>query len=205
MGWKVTYINWLFLQSIVSEPDCISRGARFTSQQDAWIELEEAGVVRPLAAVPGIGVSSATIRMQVARDIVGQLAYAPSPSELGFYSWIACGAMGADGRSACDRDRVSAADPEQRIVDAQMLPDQAYAVALGVGDPRLTRNRLASMVRRGMASSTLVRNNLVPFESIDPRIVSSADKWDPVTADGFCDPAAGGRPARGPLLGLAIG
>ena len=35
-------------------------------------------------------------------------------------------------------------------------------------------------------------NNLVPLETIDPRIVSSSDKWDPVTADHFCDPARNG-------------
>jgi hypothetical protein len=38
----------------------------------------------------------------------------------------------------------------------------------------------------------LVMNNLVPFELIDPRIVTSSDKWSPVTKDHFCDPARNG-------------
>ena len=38
----------------------------------------------------------------------------------------------------------------------------------------------------------MVRNNLVPQEAIDPRIVSSADKWDPVDAKGFCKPSPNG-------------
>lgn len=38
----------------------------------------------------------------------------------------------------------------------------------------------------------VVMNNLVPLEMIDPRTVSSADKWNPVTKDHFCDPASNG-------------
>ena len=82
-----------------------------------------------------------------------------------------------------------------------MLPDQAYAVALGVGPPASTRKRLDEMILKSRSvraggvtgDGGVVRNNLVPFETIDPRIVSSADKWDPVTSDGFCDPSENGK------------
>lgn len=45
---------------------------------------------------------------------------------------------------------------------------------------------------RGLTGGGVVANNLVPLESFDPRTVSSADKWDPVTPDGFCDPRPDG-------------
>ena len=56
MGWKSMYINVLFLASL-----------------DAWIELEDAGMVRPLETL--VGVPARSVRMQVADDIEAQFGY----------------------------------------------------------------------------------------------------------------------------------
>ena len=89
---------------------------------------------------------STTVRAQVAADIARQLSYrtpasGPQPRRpharaldgQGFYSWIACSnADRATGVSSCDRDRSTGRG--QTAIDAQMLPDQAYAA-----DPSCTR------------------------------------------------------------------
>eukprot|EP01079_Euglenida_sp_SAG-EU17-18_P010755 gene10755-1954_t len=211
MGWKATYINMLFLQSI-----------------DAWIELEQAGAVQPLAQMDGVTADSALVRQQVAADIDRQLSYDVHQHQQGFYSWVSCNKADETlGVSICDRDSL---DGEGQVpVDAQMLPDQAYAVMLGVGNQSAVRARLDGMIEQSVQAQLtgggLVANNLdnvasdasrkqfvvcmspatpvyqlapslrkcpVPLESIDPRTISSADKWSPTTSDHFCDPSANG-------------
>jgi hypothetical protein len=171
MGWKSMYINALFLASL-----------------DAWIELEDASVVRSLESL--VGVSAKVVRMQVASDIESQLGYdLPDNGGRGYLSWISCNVSSADGAfSRCPRE--SRRGGGQRDIDTQMIPDQAWAVKLGLGGAE-ARVRLDAMLTLAR-SDGLTRNNLIPQESIDPRIVSSADKWDPVTKDHFCDPASNG-------------
>ena len=56
-----------------------------------------------------------------------------------------------------------------------------------------SRRRLDAMLEVARQDNNgVVMNNLVPLEMIDPRTVSSADKWNPVTKDHFCDPASNG-------------
>ena len=196
MGWKSSYINLLFLASI-----------------RAWIELDEAGLVsttkfnasevfeqvRTLHFLLSNSFSHAVLRSlcgtQVKADIERQLMR----SDGTMYSWISCNSTSPDGSDLiCDRDLApspSARWPStdssgQSIIDTEMLPDQAWAVQLGVGGSK-ARTRLQEMVARGTVGG-LVRNNLVPQESIDPRIVSSADEWNPVDARGFCTPDSEG-------------
>lgn len=171
MGWKSMYINALFLASL-----------------DAWIELENAGVVRSLATL--VGAPAGAVRAQVAGDIEAQFGYDTDEGEgggRGFLSWISCNATSADGAfSTCPRGQPSGGG--QRAFDTQMMPDQAWAVKLGLPKARVRLDAMLVLAR----SDGLVRNNLVPQESIDPRIVSSADKWDPVTKEHYCDPMANG-------------
>lgn len=176
MGWKSMYINVLFLASL-----------------DAWIEFEDAGVVRTLEQL--VGVSAKAVRAQVAGDIETQFGYDLPKSDgggRGYYSWISCNKTSADGAfSRCPRDTPSGGG--QRAIDTQMMPDQAWAVRLGLGGAK-ARVRLDTMLTlaRSGGGGGVVMNNLIPQESIDPRIVSSADKWNPVTKDHFCDPASNG-------------
>jgi hypothetical protein len=177
MGWKSMYINVLFLASL-----------------DAWIELEDAGAVRSLESL--VGLPAVDVRTQVADDIDAQFGYDTvqeangQDGGRGFLSWISCNTTSSDGAlSRCPRDAPSGGG--QRPMDTQMMPDQAWAVKLGVGGAK-ARTRLDAMLRIARTNG-LVMNNLVPQESIDPRIVSSADKWDPVTKHHFCDPARNGR------------
>lgn len=172
MGWKSSYINLLFLASI-----------------RAWIELEEAGLVTTTKF------NASEVFEQVKADIERQLM----KSDGTMYSWISCSSTSPDGSlSICDRDLApspgdrwpSTDSSGQSIIDTEMLPDQAWAVQLGVGGNK-ARTRLQEMVSRGTVEG-LVRNNLVPQESIDPRIVSSADEWSPVDARGFCAPDSEG-------------
>lgn len=171
MGWKSAYINLLFLASI-----------------EAWIELEEAGLVSTTAF------DSALVHQQVKADIEKQLM----KSDGTMYSWIACNETTAAGsRLSCDRDAAPGpgahwpkSEGGQSIVDTQMLPDQAWAVRLGVGGAK-AQERLREMITAASVSG-LVRNNLIPQESVDPRIVSSADKWDPVDERGYCQPTPTG-------------
>ena len=115
----------------------------------------------------------------------------------GFYSWIACNESDNSGISTCDRDKPPSAaarwpktEGGQSLIDSQDLFPQALAATLGVGG-EAARKRLQTMIALGRHAG-MVRNNLVPQERIDPRIVSSADKWSPVDAKGFCKPAANG-------------
>ena len=187
MGWKSMYINALFLASI-----------------DAWIELEDAGVVSSLETL--VGVAANLVRTQVANDIEAQFGYDTDGDDgtdgdggtgvgggtggRGYVSWISCNASSLDGAfSRCPRDRPSGGG--QRAIDTRMLPDQAWAVKLGLGGAK-ARTHLDAMLTLARTSDGIVMNNLTPQESIDPRIVSSADKWSPVTHDHFCDPASNG-------------
>tara|TARA_B110000208_G_scaffold120696_1_gene147395 strand:+ start:4407 stop:6572 length:2166 start_codon:yes stop_codon:yes gene_type:complete len=191
MGWKSMYINTLFLASL-----------------DAWIELEDAGVVRSLQTL--VGISASVVRAQVAADIEAQFGYSIDNGggdvavdavgdsgglnvNRGYVSWISCNATTVDGAlSSCPRDRSSGGG--QRAVNTQMIPDMAWAVQLGLGGAN-ARRRFDDMLARGRSiggNSGMVINNLIPQESIDPRIVSSADKWDPVDENHFCSPAANG-------------
>lgn len=171
MGWKSMYINALFLASI-----------------DAWAELEAVGAVRSLQSL--VGVSTEAVRAQVAADIDAQFGYdTDGGTGRGYLSWISCNQTSPDGAlSRCPRGtRIGGG---QRAIDTQMMPDMAWAVRLGIGGGK-ARARLDAMLAAGR-SGGLVMNNLVPQEAIDPRIVSSADKWDPVDANHFCDPTTNG-------------
>ena len=182
MGWKSMYVNALFLASI-----------------DAWIELENVGAVRPLLEL--VGLAAHVVRSEVAADIDAQFGYdvvrAPlnngGPRQRCFLSWISCNKTNeTTGLSTCPlRGGISSGDG-QRAIDGQMLPDQAWAVKLGLGGAP-ARARLDAMLTTARVDG-LVRNNLIPWESIDPRICTAADKWDPVdAARGWCVPGIGGQ------------
>jgi len=167
----------------------------FLASIEAWIELEKAKLVPPLIVD---GYNSSGILSQVKADVVKQLSYETTNGHLGFYSWIACNASSTDGAvSTCDRDTPPAPaarwpklEAGQSLIDSQDLFPQALAVTLDVGGSK-TRLRLQEMIAAGRYNR-LVRNNLVPQENIDPRIVSSADKWNPIDAKGFCKPSPNG-------------
>ena len=114
MGWKSMYINVLFVASL-----------------DAWIELEDAVVVRSLETL--VGVTASSIRMQVAEDIEAQFGYATNQGDgRGYLSWVSCNATSNDGAfSTCPRETPRGGG--QGSIDAQMMPDQAWAVKLGLG------------------------------------------------------------------------
>ena len=176
MGWKAAYPNMLFMSSI-----------------SAWVEFEQAKLVPPLTVD---GLTMPKILAQVKADVVVHLGYAVGGGR-GFYSWIACNSSDASGMSTCDRDKPpssSARWPKteggQSLIDTQDLFPQALAATLNVGGDAV-RKRLQDMIAQGRYEG-MVRNNLVPQESVDPRIVSSSDKWNPVDAKGFCQPTANG-------------
>ena len=176
MGWKAAYPNMLFVASL-----------------GAWVEFEQAKLVPPLTVG---GLTMPKILAQVKADVVEHLGYAVGGGR-GFYSWIACNSSDASGMSTCDRDKPpssSARWPKtesgQSLIDTQDLFPQALAATLNVGGDAV-RKRLQDMIAQGRYEG-MVRNNLVPQESVDPRIVSSSDKWNPVDAKGFCQPTANG-------------
>jgi hypothetical protein len=180
MGWKPMYINALFLASV-----------------DAWIELEDVSAVRSLQEL--VGVSARVVRSEIAADIDAQFGYDVSVPvaggapqlQRGYLSWISCNATDeARGLSTCPLHGAVTHGDGQRAIDGRMLPDQAWAVKLGLGGAP-ARARLDAMLTDARIDG-LVRNNLVPFESIDPRICTAADKWDPVDSRGFCVPGNGG-------------
>ena len=72
---------------------------------------------------------------------------------MGFYAWISCDKLDKSiGISLCDRDvgddgNNGDDDDGQRNIDVQMLPDQAFAVSLGLGEEgTAARNRLDNMI-----------------------------------------------------------
>ena len=110
----------------------------------------------------------------------------------GYLSWISCNATSNDGAlSACPRDTPHGG--EQRPIDAQMMPDQAWAVKLGLGGAK-SRQRLDAMLEvarqdnNGTNVSTRAdwKNQSHPWVVLSPLLTGVCDYGDVMLSTLHC-------------------